>query len=56
MPWTIYQLVSKTKLFFVLYFKNISTYTILLLDQALENYFFVLLSDAEELKLHIAIV
>ena len=28
----------------------------LLMDDALENYFFVLLSEAERLKLHIAII
>ena len=46
---------AKLKYFFVLYFKNGSSYT-LLLDQTLDNYFYVLLNETEGLEIHIAIV
>ena len=46
---------AKLKYLFVLYFKNGSIYT-LLLDQTLDNYFYVLLNETEGLEIHIAIV
>ena len=46
---------AKLKYLFVLYFKNGSSYT-LLLDQTLDNYFYVLLNESEGLEIHIAIV